>query len=89
LKERGIFAIPDILANSGGVIVSYFEWVQDLQKYFWKEKEINDKLHEVITTAFNKVFEFSVAENIDMRRASLVRAIKRLADAHLVRGLYP
>jgi len=89
LKERGIFAIPDILANSGGVIVSYFEWVQDLQKYFWKEKEINDKLHEVITTAFNKVFEFSIAENIDMRRASMVHAIKRLADAHLVRGLYP
>ncbi len=89
LRERGIFVVPDILANSGGVIVSYFEWVQDLQKYFWKEKEINERLHEVITTAFNKVLEFSTSENIDMRKASMANAIKRLADAHLVRGLYP
>ena len=89
LRERGIFVVPDILANSGGVIVSYFEWVQDLQKYFWKEKEINERLHEIITTAFKKVLEFSTSENIDMRKASMVHAIKRLADAHLARGLYP
>ena len=89
LRERGVFVIPDILANSGGVIVSYFEWVQDLQKYFWKEKEINERLQEVITTAFIEVLKFSVSENIDMRKASMVKAIKRLADAHLARGLYP
>ncbi len=89
LKERGIFVVPDIIANSGGVIVSYFEWVQDLQKYFWKEKEINERLHEVIISAFNRVLEFSTSENIDMRKASMVNAIKRLADAHLARGLYP
>ncbi len=89
LKDRGIFVIPDILANSGGVIVSYFEWVQDLQKYFWKEKEINEKLQDIILTAFNRVLKFSVSENIDMRRASMAIAIRRLADAHLARGLYP
>jgi len=71
------------------VIVSYFEWVQDLQKYFWKEKEINERLQEVIITAFNEVLKFSISENIDMRKASMVKAIKRLADAHLARGLYP
>ncbi len=89
LKDRGIFVIPDILANSGGVIVSYFEWVQDLQKYFWKEKEINEKLHDIIITAFNRVLRFSLSENIDMRMSSMAIAIRRLADAHLARGLYP
>ncbi|MBI5756453.1 MAG: Glu/Leu/Phe/Val dehydrogenase [Nitrospirae bacterium] len=89
LKEMGIFVVPDILANSGGVIVSYFEWVQDLQKYFWKEREINERLQEIIITAFNRVIRFSVSENIVMRRASMSIAIKRLADAHLARGLYP
>ena len=89
LKDRGIYVIPDILANSGGVIVSYFEWVQDLQKYFWKEKEINEKLHDIIITAFNRVLRFSLSENIDMRMASMAIAIRRLADAHLARGLYP
>jgi len=89
LRGRGIFVVPDILANSGGVIVSYFEWVQDLQKYFWKEREINDRLEEVITTAFKRVLDFSLSEGIDMRKASMVHAIKRLADAHLARGLYP
>src|SRR3972149_8596419 len=74
LRERGVFVIPDILANSGGVIVSYFEWVQDLHKYFWKEKEINERLQEVITTAFIEVLKFSVSENIDMRKASMVKA---------------
>ncbi|MEK6583217.1 MAG: glutamate dehydrogenase, partial [Nitrospirota bacterium] len=89
LKDRGIFVIPDILANSGGVIVSYFEWVQDLQKYFWKEKEIMGKLQDIIITAFNRVLRFSLSENIDMRMSSMAIAIRRLADAHLARGLYP
>ncbi len=89
LKERDIFVVPDILANSGGVIVSYFEWVQDLQKYFWKEKEINEKLHDIIITAFNRVLRYSLSENTDMRMSSMAIAIRRLADAHLARGLYP
>lgn len=89
LKERDIFVVPDILANSGGVIVSYFEWVQDLQKYFWKEKEINEKLQDIIITAFNRVLRYSLSENTDMRMSSMAIAIRRLADAHLARGLYP
>lgn len=89
LKERDIFVVPDILANSGGVIVSYFEWVQDLQKYFWKEKEINEKLQDIIITAFHRVLRYSLTENIDMRMSSMAIAIRRLADAHLARGLYP
>ena len=89
LKERDIFVVPDILANSGGVIVSYFEWVQDLQKYFWKEKEINEKLQDIIITAFNRVLRYSHSENTDMRMSSMAIALRRLADAHLARGLYP
>src|SRR3989338_2284311 len=89
LRERGVFVIPDILANSVGVIVSYFEWVQDLQKYFWKEKEINEKLQDIIITAFNRVLRYSLSENTDMRMSSMAIALRRLADAHLARGLYP
>ncbi|MCC7202610.1 MAG: Glu/Leu/Phe/Val dehydrogenase [Nitrospirae bacterium] len=89
LRERGIFVVPDILANSGGVIVSYFEWVQNLQKYFWKEKEINEKLHDFIVTAFNRVLGFSLSEKVDMRMAAMAISIRRLADAHVARGLYP
>ncbi|OGX09373.1 MAG: hypothetical protein A3K11_04535 [Nitrospirae bacterium RIFCSPLOWO2_12_FULL_63_8] len=58
LEDNGIFVIPDILANSGGVIVSYFEWVQDVQKYFWKEQDVRDRLHEIITAAFRRTLEF-------------------------------
>ncbi len=89
LNDRGIFVIPDILANAGGVIVSYFEWVQDLQNYFWKEKEIQDRLTEVITQAFHRVLDRSLSEKVDMRLAAMMAGIERVASAHLVRGLYP
>ncbi|MBI4715645.1 MAG: Glu/Leu/Phe/Val dehydrogenase, partial [Nitrospirae bacterium] len=89
LRDRGIFVIPDILANAGGVIVSYFEWVQDLQKYFWKEKEIYEKLHDIISATFTGVLEYSVREKVDMRTASMVRALQKITQAHLARGLYP
>ncbi len=89
LRDRGIFVIPDILANAGGVIVSYFEWVQDLQNYFWKEKEIQDRLAEIITGAFAHVLSRSLSEKTEMRMAALMIAIEKLATAHLVRGLYP
>ncbi len=88
-RKRKVIVVPDILANAGGVTVSYFEWVQDLQKYFWKEKEINEKLQDIIITAFNRVLRYSLSENTDMRMSSMAIAIRRLADAHLARGLYP
>jgi len=89
LHERGIFVVPDIIANAGGVIVSYFEWVQDLQAFFWEEEEINTKLHHVITRAFYEVLHYSVNKRIDMRTAAYALAVKRVADANQVRGIYP
>ncbi len=89
LHERGIFLVPDILANSGGVIVSYFEWVQDLQAFFWEEEEINTKLHHVITRAFYEILHTSVNKRIDMRAAAYALAVQRVANATTVRGIYP
>lgn len=89
LENRGIFMIPDILANSGGVIVSYFEWVQDLQRYFWKEDEIRIKLREIITGAFHRVQSFSKEKKVGMRLAAQMKGIEKIAQAHQLRGLYP
>lgn len=89
LQERGIFVIPDIIANAGGVIVSYFEWVQDLQAFFWEEEEINTKLHHVITRAFYEILHTSVNKHIDMRLAAYALAVQRVANATTVRGIYP
>jgi glutamate dehydrogenase (NAD(P)+) len=89
LTDKGVFIIPDILANSGGVIVSYFEWVQDVQRFTWKEKDIRERLHEVITTAFQRTFQFSTDRKVSMRMAALMSGIDKVAEAHLVRGLYP
>jgi glutamate dehydrogenase (NAD(P)+) len=89
LKDRGIWVIPDILANAGGVTVSYFEWVQGMQNFFWKEKEVMEKLKDVMTAAFASVLETSVKEKVDLRTAALMRGIKRIADAYLARGLFP
>ncbi len=89
LQDRGIFVIPDIIANAGGVIVSYFEWVQDLQAFFWEEEEINTKLHHVITRAFYEILHTSVNKRIDMRLAAYAIAVQRVANATTVRGIYP
>ncbi len=89
LHDRGIFLVPDIIANAGGVIVSYFEWVQDLQAFFWEEEEINTKLHHVITRAFYEILHTSVNKRIDMRAAAYALAVQRVANATTVRGIYP
>jgi len=89
LFERGIMVLPDILANAGGVTVSYFEWVQDLQENFWEEDEINERLKRKMTRAFKETYEQSQRLNIDMRKGAYVVAVSRVAEATKLRGLYP
>jgi glutamate dehydrogenase (NAD(P)+) len=88
LQEKGVFVIPDILANAGGVVVSYFEWVQDLQNFFWTEAEVNQKLRDILVRAFHEVLHMSQREKVDMRLAALMIGIDRVARAMLWRGLY-
>jgi glutamate dehydrogenase (NAD(P)+) len=89
LGEQNVLVLPDILANAGGVTVSYFEWVQDLQFYFWTEQEINARLTEIMTAAFTRVWGYAQAEGVDLRTAALMLAAQRVAEAHRLRGLYP
>jgi glutamate dehydrogenase (NAD(P)+) len=89
LRSRGVFIVPDILANAGGVTVSYFEWVQDVQAYFWSENEIVGRLREIMTRAFSDVLNISVKEDVDMRTAALIKGIQRVTEAKLVRGIFP
>ncbi|MEK7285475.1 MAG: glutamate dehydrogenase, partial [Chloroflexota bacterium] len=89
LHDRGVFVIPDILCNAGGVTVSYFEWVQDLQNLFWREATINARLKEVMVKSFNEVLNMSRKHKVDMRTAAYMVAVNRVADATLTRGIYP
>jgi glutamate dehydrogenase (NAD(P)+) len=89
LEERGVLILPDILANAGGVVVSYFEWVQGLQEYFWKESEVNAKLNDIVTRAFNETWEARERWSTQMRMAAYGLAVQRVAEATITRGLYP
>lgn len=89
LNKRGITVVPDILANAGGVTVSYFEWVQDIQAYFWSEKEVNAKLQDIIVKAFRDIYQLHEAEKVDLRMAAFMVGLKRLAAAVRIRGLFP
>ena len=89
LRDKGVFIVPDILANAGGVVVSYFEWVQGLQSFFWTEEEVNQRLQHVMDDAFHEVLEISQREKVDMREAAYMLAIGRVANAMMIRGIYP
>jgi glutamate dehydrogenase/leucine dehydrogenase len=89
LYEKDIFVIPDILANAGGVTVSYFEWVQGLQQFFWSEHDVNCKLRDIMVNAFGEVYTTHKDNNVDMRTAAYMVAVKRVSDAIIHRGIFP
>lgn len=88
-EDRGITVVPDILANAGGVTVSYFEWVQGLQSFFWDEKDINSKLERIMVNAFEQVNTMAQERDVSLRMAAYLLAVRRVADATLTRGIYP
>ncbi|MDQ4005204.1 MAG: Glu/Leu/Phe/Val dehydrogenase [Actinomycetota bacterium] len=89
LRERGIQVVPDILANAGGVTVSYFEWVQDLQAYFWTEDEVNARLRRIMEESYVGVLDMAEDRKVTMRQAATILGVSRVAEAHTTRGLFP
>jgi glutamate dehydrogenase (NAD(P)+) len=89
LHDTGVYVVPDILANAGGVIVSYFEWVQDLQSFFWEESEVNQRLQRIMVAAFQEVTSLAQERGLRLREAAYVVALQRVVDAIKSRGIYP
>jgi glutamate dehydrogenase (NAD(P)+) len=89
LRENGVRVIPDILCTAGGMVLSYFEWVQDIQSFFWTDEQIVEELDRVMDTAMDEVVHMSSAKSVDLRGAAMMVAVKRVADATHLRGLYP
>ena len=89
LSERGILLLPDVLANAGGVTVSYFEWVQDIQSFFWSESQVNARLARILRRAFAEVWDASETHKVDLRTAAYIVGVARVAEATKTRGIYP
>jgi glutamate dehydrogenase (NAD(P)+) len=89
LNDKGVFLVPDILANAGGVTVSYFEWVQNLQELIWSEEEVLERLTRIMQRSFKEVLDISLSKKVPMRTAALVLGIGRVAEATKLRGIYP
>jgi len=89
LAQRNVYVVPDIVANAGGVVVSYFEWVQDLQSFFWEEAEVNTRLQRIMISAFSEVATLAQERGLRLREAAYVVAVRRVVDAIKARGIYP
>jgi glutamate dehydrogenase (NAD(P)+) len=89
LQDNGVLVVPDILANAGGVVVSYFEWVQDLQAFFWEEDEVNARLEKVMRRSFEHVRQVAEKNKVDLRMGAYIIGVQRVAEATTIRGIYP